>query len=427
MKKTLIIYLAILLFAVGLIAQDLSEARSYYEDGFYEEALNICKQIVEENPQNAEANFLLGQIYFKLGELSEANSYVNKAINIDRDNQEYRDVSNKMRNFVNLRTEAQRLESQGKYAEAIQNYKKMIEQNANYAAAYFHLARVLAFNMDKPVEGAQYLRQAMEIKPEDEKFQQMYDGITQNLLQEGISNLKRNNFTQAYENFKRVTQVDSTNFYGYYFSGLANFYNSNYDTTLKYANKALQINPEYIKSYMLKGKTYKAMNQQEKAVEAYKNALEVDDKYAEALDKLGSVYNNMGENQKAVNTYKRLINIQPENGLAYTNIGAIYNQMEEYEKAVKFLEKATELRPKKHIPWYRLAVAYNGTEQSKKAVEAANKSLNIKPNWGPALLELGQAELKLGRRSKAKIHFQQAAKDPKYKSKAEFYLNKLGE
>src|SRR6056297_2268368 len=191
MKRTLNILLVVILLATSLLAQDISEAKSYFEDGFYEEALEICQQIVEQDPENAEANFLLGRTYFRLGELSQANQYVNKAINLDRGNQEYREISNKMRNFANLRSEAQRLESKGKYAEAVQTYEEMIQENSNYAAAYFHAARVLSFNLHKPVEGSKYLRKAMEIKPEEEKFQEMYNGITQNLLQQGITNLKR--------------------------------------------------------------------------------------------------------------------------------------------------------------------------------------------------------------------------------------------
>lgn len=426
MKRTLNIFLVVLLLGASLLAQDLSEAKSYFNDGFYKEALEICKPIVEQNPDNAEANFLLGRIYFKLGELSEANKYVNKAINLDRGNQEYREISNKMRNFANLRSEAQRLESKGEYVSAVENYKKMIEENSNYATAYFDLARVLGFRMDKPVEAAEYLKQAMEIKPEEEKFQKMYQGLSQNLLKQGMSNIKRNNFTTAYEQFIKVTKIDPDNFYAYYFAGLAQYYNNNYQQTLEYVNKSIERNPEYIKSYMLKGKTYRAMNDQENAIKAYQAAIEVDEEYASAWDDLGSVYNNMGENQKAANAYQRLIKLEPENGLAYTNLGAVYNQMEEYEKAIKHLKKATELRSDEHVPWYRLAVAYNGTEQNKLAAKAASQSLQLKSNWGPALLELGIAELRLGQKSKARVHFKELQKIPKYKSKAEFYLDKLG-
>ncbi|MCF7885765.1 MAG: tetratricopeptide repeat protein [Candidatus Marinimicrobia bacterium] len=425
MRKILHILLVIILIGINIFAQDLEEAQSYFDDGFYEEALDICQQIVEENPNNAEANFLLGRIYFKLGELSQANSYVNKAINQDRGNEKYREVSNKMRSFANLRSEAQRLESKGNYAEAVQNYKKMIEQNSNYAAAYFDLARVLGFRMDKPVEAAKYLKQAIEIKPEEKKFQDMYQGLSQNLLQKGMNNLKRNNFTEAYNNFIKVTEIDSTNAYGYYFAGLAEYYNNNYDNTLNLVNKAIEINPEYIKSYMLKGKTYRAMNQQQQAINAYLAATEVDNEYASAWDDIGSVYNNMGENQKAADAYHKLIKLEPKNGLAYTNLGAIYNQMEEYETAIKYLKKAVELRPEEPIPWFRLAVAYNETNNNQGAVKAASKCLQYKSNWAPALLELGKAELKLGRNSKAKVHFSQAAKDPKYQSQAQFYLDKL--
>jgi len=426
-EKFLKILLTVIIIFSIASAADLSNARGLFEDGFFEDALKECKPIVENNPKNAEAIFLLGRIHYNLGNLKKANDLFSKALNINNKS-EWQKIAEKMRELRTIRTEANRYESEGKYTQAIEQYKQMVAINPKYAGAYFQMGRIFAFRMDKPVQGAKQVQKAIDLKPKEKEYQKLLNGIIGNLLSQGLKYLKRGRSGEAVKTFSKVREIDSTNINGVYYTALAYYYNSDYDNAIKIAKKIFDLREEgskVKKAYKIIGNSHRKMNNTEKAIAAYKNAIEIDREYETAWDKLGVLYNRIDRNEQARKAFKQVVKINPKNASAWTNLGAVYNQLEQYDKAIKPLNKSVELKPDNYIAWYRLAVAYNETEKNKKAIKAAQNSLKYRSGWAPALLELGKAELRSGKRSKAKIHFKQAAKSPKYESKANFYLKKL--
>ena len=420
--------LFVIAFLVSLVlAQStgtFDDALTLFQDGKYEEAFNICKTVVDENPNFTGAQFLLGRIYFAMGNLDSAIAFVDNALKMDRNNPEYREIRDKIASFGSKLTEASRLSTNADFEGAKVLYEEIIKENPNFADAYFSLGMVY-INLNNLAKAAKNFRKAIEMKPEEEKYNNMYQSIVKKHLFEGNQLFKRRNYQDALKKFQQVIIFNPDEFMAYYFSAAVYLAERNYPEALKQIEKSIELNLEYQKSHLIRGKIYLKMNNSVEALKSFEAAITLDPEYVDAWNNLGSLYYNKKEYKEAIPAYKKVIKLRPEYPKAYENLGAIYLELKNYKDASQYLSKAVELNPRSYSSWYRLAQTYNQQGQCQKAKEAAKSSLKIKANWAPVLIELGVAERCLGNKPAAKQAFQIAMKDPKWRKVAQFELKTL--
>ncbi len=400
------------------------DALKLFEDGKYGEAFNICKPIVNENPNFVRAKILLGQIYFAMGDLDSAIVYIDDGLKMDRNNAEYREIRDKIAAFGSKLTEASRLSNSANFEGAKDLYEQIIKENPNFAEAYFSLGMVY-INLNNLAEAAENFRKAIEMKPEEEKYHNVYQSIIKKHLSEGNQLLKRRNYQAALEKFQQVICFNPDESMAYYFCAAVYLAEKKLPEALIAIEKSIELNPDYQKSHLIRGKIYLKMNNSVEALKSFKAAIALDPDYVDAWNNIGLLYYSKKEYKEAIPAYKRVVKLKPSYPKAYENLGAIYIEMKNYREASQYLSKAVELNPKSYSSWFRLAQAYNHQGQCQKAKEAARSSLKIKANWAPVLIELGIAERCLGNKPAAKQAFQIAMKDPKWRKVAQFELKTL--
>ena len=117
--------------SVDDIEGKLQQAISFYQSSQFQQAEEICQQILRDNSQHAEALHLLGIIAHKIGDYRIATSLITQAIEID---------SNQSSFFYDL---GNALREQGRLEESIDAYQKAIKINPTYIEAYNNLGNVL--------------------------------------------------------------------------------------------------------------------------------------------------------------------------------------------------------------------------------------------------------------------------------------------
>ncbi|HQE95067.1 MAG TPA: tetratricopeptide repeat protein [Candidatus Marinimicrobia bacterium] len=421
-KQISVIILITLVVLSSLIGQDpLSEAYTLFQNGEYQKAFEKCKPIVEKDPNYAGAVFLLGRIYFALGELDSSKVYLDKAIDLDRANTEFREIRTQIAAFTTQLTEASRLVNNGDYEGAKNLYLEIIKANPNFADAYFNLAQVY-IRLNDLTNASLYLRKVIEMKPNEERYTKLLKNLVQQYLQEGENLRQRRNNEGALEKYKQALELDPNEFLAYYFSGLAYYDMKNYDEAIKAINKGLEINPEHAKSYLLLGQIYEKTNKKAEALKAYEQAVKIDPLFEAGWDRIGVLNYNMKNYEQSISAYKKLIEINPENPRYYEKLGQIYLDTNNPKEAIINLEKVTQKDPKNLKAWLRIAQAYNNQGECAQAKTAAETALKIKAGDALALIELGIAERCLGNTVAARQAFQLAAKDPQYRRYAEEHL-----
>ncbi|MFP4548839.1 MAG: tetratricopeptide repeat protein [Fidelibacterota bacterium] len=423
-RSTAILCMVLLTFSIGFANGVLQDAQAKYDAGEYKEAMEIIKPFVEDNPELPQALIMAGKIYFKLGYIQEAKEFVDKSIELDRGNQEYRDVRNEMASFATQVTEAIRAKRDGKYAEAEEAFAELLQVNPNFAEGHFQYAQVL-LSLEKAKEGAEELQKAMELRPEEEKYSQAAQMYVQKYLSEGNQLLQRRAYDRAEKKFKQALILDADQYMAHYLLARSYYAQRNYQKALEAVDNCIDIHEEYIKAYTVKGNIYVKMNKMQDALATFREITEINPKYTSAWDKIGYIHYRMKNYDEAIPAYNEVIKLRPDYETPYENLGVIYSENKDWDKAIINLKKAAELSPEKETVWYRLAAAYNAAEQARKAKKAAIQALELKSNWAAALYELGIAERRLGDKDAAKNAFRMAARDPKWKKSAEYELKSV--
>ncbi len=138
--------------SVDDIEVKLQQAISFYQAGQLQQAEQICQQILQFTPQNAEVIHLLGKIAHQVERYDLAINLINQAIEIDPNQSSF---------FNNL---GLILQKQEKFEAAIQAYQQAIELNSESAESYYNLG-ILLQEQNRSAEAIQAYRDAIEINP----------------------------------------------------------------------------------------------------------------------------------------------------------------------------------------------------------------------------------------------------------------------
>lgn len=423
-KRILIIGLICLLGTLPLFPQganDLVRANDLFLAGKYAEAKAIVEPILEEDPEYTAAIFLLGKICFKLGNLDKARELIDKAIEKDLGNQEYRDARNEMATFASKLTEASRLYNNSDYEGARKVYQEIIKENPNFVNAYIDLGRVCVRLGDLQT-AAENFKTAIEMDPENENFRKEFESLTRRFIQEGTQLIQRKSYPAALEKFKQAASLNPEDPMAHYFMAVVYLEEGDAASALLSVNRSIELDPEYPKAHLVKGKVLTSMNDIAGAINSLKRAVEIDPQYIDAWKNIGYIYYKTKQYDLAIPAYKEVTKLEPRYASAYANMGAIYLEQKKYSEAVSSLSKAVEFNPRDVASMYRLSQAYNNVGKCEQAKATAQNALKIRPNWAPVLIELGIAERCVGNRTAARQAFQLATRDPKWKAVAEYEL-----
>ncbi len=128
-----------------------------YNQGKYEEALSLCRELVENEPENAKYKDLLSIILHGMEEYEEARNEAEKAVKLEPENARYRN---------SLGTT---LHEMGKYEEARKEKEKAVElepENAEYRSSL----GITLHEMGEYEEARKEKEKAVELKPENARY-----------------------------------------------------------------------------------------------------------------------------------------------------------------------------------------------------------------------------------------------------------------
>jgi protein O-GlcNAc transferase len=160
-------------------------ATGHYEAGNFQQAEQICKEILREHPDDAGTLYFLGIIYIQLEEPDVAIQYLNRSLQFNENNSdtylalgqafyqkgqfdraiEYlqKAISLDPNNAVLLNLLGHVCKVKGKTDEAIKCFQKIIELNPGHAVAYSNLGASL---LDKdPDQAIEYFQKALQFDP----------------------------------------------------------------------------------------------------------------------------------------------------------------------------------------------------------------------------------------------------------------------
>ena len=302
----------------------------------YEKAKEEYKEAVAKEDKNVKANFKLGLSYLKAFYLDEAEKYLKKTIELDKEHVDAHYYMSQVCRFKN--------DGNGE-----QQYLKLtLEKDQNHLLALNNYA-VLGIKSRNYEDAITLLKKATSIN------QNYY--IAKNNLATAL--LYKNRFDDAKKALEDAQKINPDFYLIYYNMGVL-FNNKNFldDAVIQFDN-VLKIKPDHIESYNNKGAVLNRMSKFKDAMEALKAGIEKNTNKGELHLNLAISYDKLSMSDEAVSENFRANQLVPGyNTTSYPN-GIMLGAITEYDD--ESLEQVVNKSPK-----FAISLSSSTTELDKK-------------------------------------------------------------
>ena len=249
---------------------------------------------------------------------------------------------------------AEVMRRQGRYAAAVEQYRRTLALDSNYAKA--HLGLGLA-NRQQGRPAMESFRRALQSDP---------------LLAEAHLGLGR-------ESVERRRAAEAA----------------------RHFLQALRVDPDSAEAHLNLGLAQARQGLQEEALEAFRQAAAQDPVSPEAHYNLGVALARKGRIQEALQFFRQAVRLKPEDAEAQSNLGMAYSQLGRLQDAVAAFRQAVRLRPDSAGAYVNLGLTQARLGRTREAIEALSRSASLSPRNAEIRFHLGLVYLSAGDRASA--------------------------
>jgi len=271
------------------VFNDLSKAKKNMAEERYDEAIDILKKIIKENPQIVDGILQLG------------NAYSKKKL----------------------------------HEEALNCFYRVLEQKPDYHAAMINVANSL-MRLGRLDKGIEEVQRFLKTFPNDHTL----------LNELGVFYFRKKEYEKAREILNQSIEIERVNPHALNRLGGIYVIKKELKKAETFLNKALEINPTLKKLYFNLAQIEEEKGNADKAIEYYKKELEnYPDDFKSAYN-LGEVLRKKGRYEESIECYRKSINSNPHFNIPYFMIAKYYlDRRTDIEEAVALCEKGIEIEP----------------------------------------------------------------------------------
>ncbi len=279
-----------------------------FQQGDYEKAEAMLLQALTINPNSAEANGNLGNLYLKEGKPLKAVDHLNAAIEIEPNAVRYFNLGNA---YVIA----------GQQEKAIDAYLSATQSDSDSYKVRINLGRILAGER-RFGEALEQFAEAVRIEPENPEA--------------------RNDLGIVFSVTNRTNEA------------------------IKEFDTALSIDPHSAETHMNIGHTLKKVGNLRVAEDHYRKALRINPNLAKARLALGRLLAENGELVKATVELRQSVVLEPDNARSHHYLGTVLAQSQHFDEAIKESYTALTLDPAFPMAKVNLEQAIRDKEASEK-------------------------------------------------------------
>lgn len=257
----------------------IEKAIAAYNESEFMKSLSILDSILKINSKTVEAIKYRALCYYELGKFKEAIKDFTSVLKANIDD----DVK-----FVMYIGRGNSYLKLNDYDKAVKDYDIVLSTEPKNLDALLGKANAFIQNQNK--DANKILKEIILLYPNDMNAifliaQLYYDNkeyeqailffskaISQNfnylesLNFRGISYYEIKDLEKAIQDFKLYTQIDTSNFWVYYYLGLSYFDKGNFDASLYYIDTSIKLNPQETLSFHFRANIYMKMEKYEEAI-----------------------------------------------------------------------------------------------------------------------------------------------------------------
>jgi tetratricopeptide (TPR) repeat protein len=289
--KSMIALIILCLFVISVVFADdtYEQGKRLFNDGQFENALEIFEKIIDDNENNAEANHWLGKIHLRLGHTDEASEYCEKAVELDEKNAEYHYLYGQA--LAREVQEASVFRQPFLAPKILKEFERTIELDSSHIGGY--------------LGAATYYLNAPGIMGGDLDNAKLYaekvigKGSTQgHFIIIGILE-KEEKFTEAEQEYEALDKTykntkDNYGFYNRY--GYFLLRQKKYDLAIEKFKRQVELAPDSLANpYDSLGDGYRAAGRLNEALKAYQKAVEIDPAFEASIKNIEEIKKELGQ------------------------------------------------------------------------------------------------------------------------------------
>ena len=373
------------------IPETLAVAVQHHRGGRIQAAEQLYRQVLQVEPDHADALHLLGVIAFQVGRYEFAVEHIARAIRLKGDSADYYDHLGGAHHALR------------KVPEAIACFRRALELRPDYAEAHNNLGNALA-DEGKHNEAAACYRRALELKPDYAQAAYNLGNVLKDLgkLDDAAASYRRAlarqpNYAEAHSNlgtvlkdqgkpeeaiacYRRALELrpdfaEAQNNLGVVLGDL-----EKRDEAVACFQRTLELKPDYADAHNNLGKLLKDEGELDEAAACFRLTLELRPDHVDAHNNLGNVLKDLGKLDEAVACYRRALELKPSFAEAHSNLGRVFHDQGKLDDAVACYRRALEAKPDYAEVHNNLGVALGDLERLDEAIACYRRALELKPD-----------------------------------------------
>ena len=328
-----------------------------YREGNYEDAVSICKELINLAPDNALYHNTFGIILHKMKRYVEALIEKQKAVELESDSAEYR-------NSLGIT-----LHEMKRYDEALTETQKAVELESD-SAEYRNSLGITLHEMKRYDEALTETQKAVELEPNNAEYRNSL-GIT-------LHALKR--YDEALTEYYKAIELDPNDAFYHNNLGITLDYIERYDEALIEMQKAVELepdNPEYRNSL---GVTLHNMKRYDEVLIEKQKAVELEPDNPEYRNSIGVTLHEMKRYDEALTETQKAVELEPNNAEYRNSLGITLHALKRYDEALTEYYKAIELDPNDAFYHNNLGITLDYIERYDEALIEMQKAVELEPD-----------------------------------------------
>jgi len=212
----------------------------------------------------------------------------------------------------------------------------------------------------------------------------------------GIAKYNLGDIRGARQDFDRSVRINPVFTSGYHYRGITESRYGNYDQALADLQKAIDLRPGEVGLYFSRGVTYFLSQQFDKAVGDFDKYIRKEPKDPSAYLNRGASWLFIGDTLKAVSDYNKAIRLDRFDPEGYVRRGRLYASQKKYDLAIADMDKAIELDTTNTFAYFNRAIMYYELEKYQEAMDDLNRVLRDEPGNALTLYNRGLISAQLG-------------------------------
>ncbi len=357
-------------------------AHLYVSQRLFDKALAQLLIVIEGDPNDVQAHFMLGEIYSEKNMQDEMRKEFEWVLGTKKGKKKY---AKKIQPYLDMwwsrnYNNAVRAIGAEDFGPAIESLQKAIALAPEKPMSYQALG-VAYLNMGQAQAGIDAYEKAVELDSTE----------ASSFVNLGRAYMNLKSYEEATQCFTRAHKLAPDN--AGYLNDLARAHQFNGDTAaaLESAEKALAIEPDNVDVSQMAGQMHLLGGNYEKAAELLETVAAQKPEDVDNLFNLAECYRNLGRVDEAVNLFLKSVQANPQDADAWFRLGRIYEKQEKYEDSIEALKMVVSIRPTSVQGWQALSRSWAllsqvqsdagmddaASESAKKAEEAYNMSTSL--------------------------------------------------